>query len=786
MPYNKKKGKSAKNAVDQNAPRGPVEKYHNRSSQKKQYRDRQQEQKEKPLQLVLKEIKAIEERLEKEAPPRGTNPLANTLDQPSEENKNHTIHYPSATLFKDFPISSLTMKGLVDGKFVSLTDIQRASLPHSLCGRDILGAARTGSGKTLSFIIPILELLWRNRWTRNDGIGAIILSPTRELAIQIFDVLKVVGKHHSFSAGLIIGGRDVKQEKEKINFMNILIATPGRLLQHMDETYAFNCSNLKVLVLDEADRILDLGFTKNLNAIIENLPSERQTLLFSATQTKSIRDLARLSLKDPEYVSVYEKDMVSTPQSLSQTICIVPLEKKLSMLFSFIRTHTDSKIVVFFSSCKQVRFVYETFKLLHTGLPLFPLHGKMKQWTRLEVFEDFCKRSTGALLATDIAARGLDFPAVNWVFQADCPDDVHTYIHRVGRTARNQAEGKSILVVDPSEKDGMLSLLDGHNLKYEILEPHPDKLLSIESKLNGFLSEKVELKYLAQKAFVSYVRSVHRQDNKGIFNLDKYNLTEFSKSMGLPGAPQIQLGKSKGLDKNKPFIVSKIQKELEEKKQKGQTDDISDDESDNETRKLALSDDDSDEEVENIKKPLSKIDKMFARTNANVLSNTFDKLRAKEEKGNDEDGDFFVLKRSNHDISTEGVKKKGLSKKIPQFINDPSQLNIKVSEVSATNANVKDFKPSYFESIKQELKERDVHDKVVHKEKLKQRRLKALQKDTDVRYEDAEEGEDGEPMAYFRPNISELEDLGLQLLKKNKYAVLIKGLANRLSVSTNK
>ena len=180
--------------------------------------------------------------------------------------------------------------------FIKTTEIQKQSLKYSLEGKDVLGAAKTGSGKTLAFIIPVLERLHKEKWTSFDGLGALIVSPTRELALQIFKVLRDVGKKHSFSAGLLIGGKNLKQEQERVSKMNILVATPGRLLQHMDQTPEFNCLNLQILVLDEADRILDSGFEKSLNAIIENLPP-RQTLLFSATQTKAVKDLARLSVK---------------------------------------------------------------------------------------------------------------------------------------------------------------------------------------------------------------------------------------------------------------------------------------------------------------------------------------------------------------------------------------------------------------------------------------------------------------------------------------------------------
>ncbi|XP_041088530.1 probable ATP-dependent RNA helicase DDX10 [Polyodon spathula] len=263
------------------------------------------------------------------------------------------INPNEAVKFSDFPLSKKTLKGLWEAQYRLPTEIQKQTIGLALQGKDVLGAAKTGSGKTLAFLIPVLECLFRQQWTADDGLGALIISPTRELAYQTFEVLRKVGKNHEFSAGLIIGGKDLKSETERIHRTNIIICTPGRLLQHMDETMSFHASNLHILVLDEADRILDMGFADTVNAIVENLPKTRQTLLFSATQTKSVKDLARLSLKDPEYVWVHEKAKFSTPATLEQNYVVCELHQKVNMLFSFMKSHLNRKVIVFFSSCKE-------------------------------------------------------------------------------------------------------------------------------------------------------------------------------------------------------------------------------------------------------------------------------------------------------------------------------------------------------------------------------------------------------------------------------------------------
>ncbi|NXE91068.1 DDX10 helicase, partial [Menura novaehollandiae] len=442
--------------------------------------------------------------------------------------------------FSDFPLSKKTLKGLQEAQYRVVTEIQRQTIGLALQGKDVLGAAKTGSGKTLAFIVPALELLYRQQWTSADGLGVLIISPTRELAYQTFKVLRKVGKNHEFSAGLIIGGKDLKEESERIHHINMLICTPGRLLQHMDETSYFYASDLQMLILDEADRILDMGFADTMNAIIENLPKKRQTLLFSATQTKSVKDLARLSLKDPEYVWVHEKAKFSTPATLDQNYVVCELQQKVNMLYSFLRTHLKKKSIVFFASCKEVQYLFRVFCKLQPGLPVLALHGKQQQMKRMEVYTCFVRKKAAVLFATDIAARGLDFPAVNWVIQFDCPEDANTYIHRVGRTARYKEGGEALLVLLPSEEKGMVEQLAQRKVPISEIKINPEKLTDIQKRMQAFLAQDQELKEKAQRCFVSYLRSVYLMKNKEVFDVFKLPLAEYAVSLGLAMAPRVR------------------------------------------------------------------------------------------------------------------------------------------------------------------------------------------------------------------------------------------------------
>lgn len=527
--------------------------------------------------------------------------------------------------FADLPLCDATASGLRASHFETLTDVQARAIPLALKGNDLLAAAKTGSGKTLAFLIPVLEKLYHSRWTNYDGLGALIISPTRELAVQIFDVLRKIGRYHDFSAGLVIGGKSLKEEAGRIDRMNILVCTPGRMLQHLDQRFGFNVDDLQILVLDEADRIMDMGFQSAVDALVDHLPKSRQTLLFSATQSKKVSDLGRLSLKDPEYVSVHEAAETATPASLQQHYLVTPLADKIDTLWGFIRTSLKSKIIVFLSSGKQVRFVYETFRQLQPGIPLLHLHGRQKQEARLQIAQKFTSAKHSCLFATDVVARGVDFPAVDWVIQMDCPEDADTYIHRVGRTARYQSKGRAVLFVDPSEEEGMLKRLEHKKIPIQKINVKETKKKSIKNQLQSICFKQPDVKYLGQKAFVTYVRSVHLQKDKDVFDLKKLDLDAFAASLGLPGTPQIKFQKGEDIKKlkNAPRMPLSSGSEAD-----------SEDEGKQPKQK---------EEVR------TKVQKMFERTNQDVLSSHYRKMVGDGSDEDEQDADFFSAKRVMND-----------------------------------------------------------------------------------------------------------------------------------------
>lgn len=252
--------------------------------------------------------------------------------------------------FNELALSEKTLQAIEEMGFTKMTEIQKRGIPPLLTGKDVLGAAKTGSGKTLAFLIPAIEMLHALKFKPRNGTGVIVVSPTRELALQIFSVARDLLKHHSQTYGIVIGGANRRAEADKLGKgVNLLIATPGRLLDHLQNT-PFVFKNLKSLIIDEADRILEIGFEDEMRQIIKILPKEdRQTMLFSATQTTKVEDLARISLRPgPLYINVDEEKQFATVEGVEQGYCLVDADKRFLLLFSFLKKMAKKKIIVSF------------------------------------------------------------------------------------------------------------------------------------------------------------------------------------------------------------------------------------------------------------------------------------------------------------------------------------------------------------------------------------------------------------------------------------------------------
>lgn len=440
-----------------------------------------------------------------------------------------------------------TLKAIEDMGFKNMTEIQAKAIPPLLEGRDLVGSAKTGSGKTLAFLIPAVELIYKLKFMPRNGTGCIIISPTRELSMQTFGVLKELMKYHHHTYGLLMGGASRQTEAQKLSKgINIVVATPGRLLDHLQNTPDFLYKNLQCLVIDEADRILDIGFEEELKQIIHILPKKRQTMLFSATQTKKTETLTSLALKkEPIYVGVDDHHEKATVEGLEQGYVVCPSEKRFLLLFTFLKKNRKKKVMVFFSSCMSVKYHHEL--LNYIDLPVLSIHGKQKQTKRTTTFFQFCNASSGILLCTDVAARGLDIPAVDWIVQYDPPDDPKEYIHRVGRTARGEgSSGHALLILRPEEL-GFLRYLKQARVPVNEFDFSWNKIADIQLQLEKLISKNYFLNVSAKEAFKAYVRAYDSHHLKQIFDIETLDLTKVAKSFGflVPPAVDLKVGISK-------------------------------------------------------------------------------------------------------------------------------------------------------------------------------------------------------------------------------------------------
>ncbi|KAH9639394.1 hypothetical protein HF086_002083 [Spodoptera exigua] len=434
-----------------------------------------------------------------------------------------------------------TLKSIKDMGYTTMTEIQAKTLPPLLDGKNVVGSARTGSGKTLAFLIPAIELIYKLKFKPRNGTGAIILSPTRELAMQTYGQLMGLMKYHHHTYGLVMGGADRKKEAKKLfNGINILVATPGRLLDHMQNTPDFIFKSCFCVVIDEVDRMLEMGFEDEIKQILRLLQPNRQTILFSATQSKKVEAITTaFFVGDPLYIGVDDHKEQATVESLQQGVLICPLEKRLLVLFTFLKKSRQKKIMVFFSTCNSVKFHNDLFNYI--DLPVMSIHGKQEQAKRTTTFFQFCNADTGILLCTDVAARGLDIPAVDWIVQYDPPDDPKDYIHRVGRTARGlRANGHALLFLRPEEYNFLRHLKKAKVILNEFGFSW-DKVLDIQQPLEKLILRNSSLNQAARDAYTTYVRAYDSHHLKSIFDIKSLDLTAAAKSFGFAVPPAVDL-----------------------------------------------------------------------------------------------------------------------------------------------------------------------------------------------------------------------------------------------------
>lgn len=352
-------------------------------------------------------------------------------------------------LFKDLNIIKPILKAVEEAGYEKPTEIQENSIPIVLKGKDILGCAQTGTGKTAAFAIPILQNIVADKEKNNErNIKALIVAPTRELAIQIEENFAMYSKYLDIKDTVIFGGVNQSSQVRKIKAgVDVLVATPGRLLDLSNQKHV-DLKNVKYFVLDEADRMLDMGMIHDVKKIISRLPKERQNLLFSATMPKEVMKLVNSILKKPVKVEV--QPVSSTAEIISQGVYHVPKKNKKSLLIHLLKDESIKSVIVFSRTKHGANKIAKDLE--KAGITATAIHGNKSQNQRQLALNNFKEGNIRVLVATDIAARGIDIDELSHVINYDLPDVAETYVHRIGRTGRAGASGVAITFCDEEEK----------------------------------------------------------------------------------------------------------------------------------------------------------------------------------------------------------------------------------------------------------------------------------------------------------------------------------------------
>ena len=385
--------------------------------------------------------------------------------------------------FKDLQINEQILNGIARKEFTTLTEIQEKVIPFALSGKDLLGQAPTGTGKTLAFTIPILDKIDEEKRV----CQALIIAPTRELAMQITSDINEISYYMNVKAVTLYGGELIDKQITALRRKpQVIVATPGRLLDHVNRG-TVSLDNVKIVVLDEADEMLDMGFREDINAILDKVP-EHQTMLFSATFSNDIEEIAYKYMNDPKKIAVNHGSL--TVERIDQKYILCAEKDKIEVISRIIEVREFKIVMIFCNTKKSVDEV--TSALLTRGFLAEALHGDMKQMQRDRVMARFREGTINVLVASDVAARGLDIENVDVVFNYDLPTDEEYYVHRIGRTGRASKDGLSISLITPKEKWRLYSIIRYAKTKIEQIQvPSLDKVIKLRTK--RLLSRALEI-----------------------------------------------------------------------------------------------------------------------------------------------------------------------------------------------------------------------------------------------------------------------------------------------------
>ncbi|XP_064603082.1 ATP-dependent RNA helicase DDX55-like [Liolophura sinensis] len=468
-------------------------------------------------------------------------------------------------------LSQSTLNALQKLKFSRMTPVQAACIPLLLKRKDVAAEAVTGSGKTLAFVIPLLEMLLHREFPlKKQEIGAIILTPTRELAVQIDEVLsEFLIFTPQFTRILLIGGNNPQEDLDKLKSQgsHIMVATPGRLVDLLQRSHhgvnlAASVKSLELLVLDEADRLLDMGFEASLNTILSFLPKQRRTGLFSATQTDEVQQLIRAGLRNPVQITVKEKKVTKlsdgvtqrTPSTLQNFYMICESDEKFNQLCHFLKEHQTEKLMMFFSTCAAVDYFSQAIRSILKNIQVLSIHGKMKQ-KRNKIFDQFRRLPSGVLICTDVMARGVDIPDVNWVLQYDPPSSAAAFVHRCGRTARIGNTGNALLFLRECEDSYVDFIAINQKVHLKKIEKAEDVINQLPSLRKLSLVDRAMYEK-GVRAFVSFVQSFGKHECRMIFQKKELNYGQLATGFGLLKIPKMPELKGKTISDFTPVDIN--------------------------------------------------------------------------------------------------------------------------------------------------------------------------------------------------------------------------------------
>lgn len=387
--------------------------------------------------------------------------------------------------FNDLNLNTSLLKAINDQGYTTPTPVQAQAIPFILEGRDMLAGAQTGTGKTAGFTLPLLQILSEQKTPKNHRkIRALILTPTRELAAQVGESVKLYGKYLPLKSAVIFGGVGINPQITMLrNGIDILVATPGRLLDHIGQG-TVDLSAVEVFVLDEADRMLDMGFIRDIRRVITILPKVRQNLMFSATYSDEIKALANTLLRNPAEVEVARRNTSS--ELVSQSVILVDCKRKSALLGEIIGKNKWEQVLVFTRTKHGANKLTEYFQKI--GITAAAIHGNKSQSARTKALDDFKRSAVRVLVATDIAARGIDIDALPHVVNFELPNIAEDYVHRIGRTGRAGCEGEALSLVCVDEADYLRGIekLINKKLPSRIVEGYePDPSIKAEPIQRG-------------------------------------------------------------------------------------------------------------------------------------------------------------------------------------------------------------------------------------------------------------------------------------------------------------